>query len=401
VRRAIGRLLSLIAAIAPVAAAAVASSEIPNDVYVWQRHWTPAVRTALAQSQDVFAGVRVLVAQAGRGDRWATSDVRPRDFARDRRPLIAVVRYDGVGRPPDVEKLDAFLLDLLERWRAAGHPFAGVEVDYDCGTKSLADYAQRLRELRRILPPGVALSVTALPAWIGSRGLDSIIDATDETVLQLHALGDGPDGLFDRYAAVAWTRDFAREHAKKPFRISLPAYGYRVRFDEQGNAYAVEGEMPVDAVSIAVAREFAAEPRKVAGALLALEADPPPLWRGVVWFRLPVEGDRRAWTLAAIRDVIAGHVPEAHLSPLAVARDNGATDVYLVNDGDADAKARAFSATGDRCVDVDATGDWRFEDLKPSFRFVPGAEVRIRAHSRSAVGWVRCAGPARVEFDID
>jgi hypothetical protein len=400
VRGALGLALAFVAWLATDSIVA-APIDVPHDVYIWQRHWTPAVRDALAQSRDVFTGVRVLVAQAGRDGRWATSDVKPRDFDGDPRPLIAVVRYDGAGDPPDVAKLDAFLLDLLERWRAVGHPFAGVEIDYDCGKKSLADYASRLRELRRTLPPGVALSVTALPAWIGSRGLDSIIDATDETVLQLHALGKWPDGLFDQYAALAWTRDFAREHARKPFRVSLPAYGYRVRFDTRGNAYAVEAEMPVDAASIDDAREFVVEPRKVAGALLALEADPPPLWRGVVWFRLPVEGDERAWTLAAMRDVIAGRVPEAHLSPLAVARDNGATDVFMVNDGDADAMPRAFSADGDRCIDADAIGGWRFEELKPSFRFVPGAEMRIRAHSRTAVGWLRCAGPVHVQFDID
>ena len=99
--------------------------------------------------------------------------------------------------------------------------------------------------------------------------------------------------------------------------------------------------------------------------------------------------------------MIAGRVPEAHLSPLAVARDNGATDVFIVNDGDAEAQARSFSANGDRCADADATGGWTFEDMKPSFRFVPGPEVRVRAHSRTAVGWVRCVGPAQVQFDID
>ena len=98
---------------------------------------------------------------------------------------------------------------------------------------------------------------------IGSRGLDSIIDATDETVLQLHALGGWPVGLFDPYSAVWRTRAYSLKHAKKPFRISLPAYGYRVRFDARGNAFAVEAEMPADMAALvealrADAREHAA-----------------------------------------------------------------------------------------------------------------------------------------------
>jgi len=172
-----------------------------------------------------------------------------------------------------------------------------------------------------------------------------------------------------------------------------------VRFDEAGAPVAVENEMTVDAAASADAREFVVEPADVAALLRALEADPPPHWSGVAWFRLPTADDRRAWTLAAMRSVIAGRVPDARLSPLALLRGNGVSDVFQINDGDADANARALRVVGATCASGDATEGFRLERERDGWRFVPSGDVRVRAGARRAVGWVRCEGIAEVEFE--
>lgn len=375
--------------VAVLAFASVAQPAPLHDVYIWQRQWTPAVREALSQSRDIFDGVRVLVAQAGREGRWLATRADPQDFAGDPRPRVAVVRYDGARSPPDIDVLEVFLRDLLKRWDAGGSAFTGVEIDYDCGSDRLVDYARRLRQLRLGLPRDVALSITALPSWMGADALDDVLAATDQAVLQVHAVSNPSLGLFDAERAESWVRRFALRDTK-PFLIAVPAYGSRIGLDEAGRLVAVENEMPVENVAPADAREIHVEPADVALLLRRLDDDPPPRWRGVVWFRLPVRGDRRAWTLVAIRDIVAGRVPKAALSAAILARDNGASDVFITNGGPADANAHALRVFAESCSAADATDGWHIERWPGGWRFVPDPGLRVRGDTKRAVGWVRC-----------
>ena len=368
-----------------------------HDVYVWQRHWTPALHAALADSRDLFSGVRVLVAQAGRDGRWLATEADPRAFVGDSRALTAVVRYDGAGATPDATKLAPFLAELVARWRTAGVAFASVEIDYDCGTAHLADYAKRLHDLRVALPREMRLSITALPSWQNASSLDAVLAEADEAVLQVHAVQNPSRGLFDADVAERWIRAFA-PHARRGFRVALPAYGMRVRFGEDGRALAVESEMAVDAAATDDARELRAEPADVARLLARLAHDPPPNFHGIAWFRLPLPGDRRAWTIAALRDVISGRVPQARIG-VEVVTSGGASDLVVVNDGAADAPATSVRVSGNECKAGDAATGWRGEPIADGWRFVPDAVLYIRAGTKRAVGWVRCAGAveARVE----
>jgi hypothetical protein len=341
--------------------------------------------------------VRILVAQAGRDGRWLATGATPDAFAGDSRPRVAVIRFDGSGSPPTRAMLQPFLDRLLERWHAGGAAFAGVEIDYDCASSQLADYAARLRELRATLPAGLHLSITALPAWLDATELDAVLDASDEAVLQVHAVRNPAQGLFNPVLAERWARAFA-PHAPHGFRIALPAYAMRVRFAEDGRPIAVESEMPVDAAAPADAREIEVDPAAVAALLARLAAQPPPHWHGVVWFRLPLPGDRRAWTLAALHEVIGGRVPRARLEIDLLARDNGATDLAIANRGDASVEASAFQVHGEGCTAHDAAAGWRIEE-RGALRFVPQTALRIPAGRSAAAGWVRCVRPPSAIID--
>lgn len=383
-------------------ALSMASSRVPaattHDVYVWQRQWTPDVRAALTQSRDIFTGVRILVAQAGRDGRWFATSADPAAFVGDPRRRVAVVRYDGAGSPPDAAALASFLHDLLSRWRASGAAFDGVEIDYDCGSARLADYAARLRQIRAALPPDIALSVTVLPSWLDSPAFDGVSAAIDESVLQVHAVQSPTHGLFDAVLAEHWIRAFA-PRARKGFRVALPAYGSRVLFDENDRPLAVENEMPVDAAADATARDLRVDPAAVVALLTALDADPPPNWRGVAWFRLPVAADRRAWTLAAIGDVVEGRIPRAVFSASAIAREAGASDIVIANTGTAGSPAPIVTVRADACAAADGAAGWRPERAASGWRFVPDATRWVRGGSRMAVGWVRCDDLGAVTVD--
>jgi hypothetical protein len=83
----------------------------------------------------------------------------------------------------------AQILARLQRWRAAGDPVAGLQIDFDSGTRHLADYAAFLRDLRGRLPADCRLSITGLLDWSSqgdSAALGALGGVVDEVVLQTY-----------------------------------------------------------------------------------------------------------------------------------------------------------------------------------------------------------------------
>jgi hypothetical protein len=81
------------------------------------------------------------------------------------------------------------LLAEAERWRRAGNPLVGVQVDFDAATLKLGTYAAFLRGLRRRLPRDLRLSATGLMDWsAGARESDlaGLKDVLDEVVVQAY-----------------------------------------------------------------------------------------------------------------------------------------------------------------------------------------------------------------------
>lgn len=81
------------------------------------------------------------------------------------------------------------VLAALARWRGAGVPLAGLQIDFDARTRHLDQYAAFLRDLRARLPAEDRLSVTGLLDW-SSQGdpaaLAAVGGVVDEVVLQTY-----------------------------------------------------------------------------------------------------------------------------------------------------------------------------------------------------------------------
>ncbi|SQI29605.1 Uncharacterised protein [Serratia plymuthica] len=60
-----------------------------NQVYIWQRVWTPQHATALAQSRDLFSTLRVLGAQAHPREGWREIPVNLPQLQQDGPPAMA------------------------------------------------------------------------------------------------------------------------------------------------------------------------------------------------------------------------------------------------------------------------------------------------------------------------
>ena len=81
------------------------------------------------------------------------------------------------------------ILARLRRWRAAGNPVVGLQIDFDAHTRRLGEYATFLADLRARLPADCRLSITGLLDWSSqgdSAALDALGGVVDEVVLQTY-----------------------------------------------------------------------------------------------------------------------------------------------------------------------------------------------------------------------
>lgn len=112
------------------------------------------------------------------------------------------------------------LLSQLRRWRAAGNPVVGVQIDFDARTRYLHEYVDFLQDLRKRLPAGSKLSITGLMDW-GSNAapetLNRLAGVVDEVVVQTY------QGRQTIPNYQAYLPRVAR--LQLPFRIGLAQYG--------------------------------------------------------------------------------------------------------------------------------------------------------------------------------
>lgn len=369
--------------------AASAPAPLEQQVYVWQRQWSGAHAVALAQTRADFSTLRVLALQAHPRAGWGPAAVDLRQLAADGRPVIAVVRLDGQLPQLDATRIDAEVLHVVRTWRTAGVALRGVEIDHDCATARLPAYAALLRQLRGALPADLALSITALPAWLDSPALAPLLRTVDSSVLQVHAVNAPAAGLFDPAQARRWTDRYAQRSAT-PFWLALPAYGVALIDGTDADAAPlIESEVPLAASG--ARHELRVSPQQLAAFVDALRARRPPHLAGIVWFRLPLPGDRRAWPLATLQAVVHGRPLQAAVQVQA----SGTGPIYdltLANDGTTAATPpQRVVLRGSACEAGDALGDYRLQWPAPSPRFErTRASHPLAAGERRALGWVRC-----------
>ncbi|HEX4179483.1 MAG TPA: DUF3142 domain-containing protein [Caulobacteraceae bacterium] len=108
------------------------------------------------------------------------------------------------------------ILARLARWRAAGDPVAGVQIDFDARTRHLDQYGVFLRDLRARLPADCRLGVTGLLDWSSQGDPDALAGLSgvvDELVLQTYQ-GRRTIPGYDAYLA-------RLGRLKIPFKIGL------------------------------------------------------------------------------------------------------------------------------------------------------------------------------------
>lgn len=359
---------------------------VDQQLYIWQRQWTPAHEAALKDSRADFSTLRVLALQAFPKAGWSRARIDAALLKRDGRPLIAVIRLDGQLKSLDQDEVNAQIQQVLSDWQGQGLTLAGVEIDHDAGSARLPAYRKFLTDLRAVLPATLPLSITALPAWLDSSELPALLSTVDSSVLQVHAVSDPRRGLFDPDQAEKWADAWSRI-TSKPFYLALPAYGVALLPQTDG-VPVVESEVPVERGG--ERRELLADPQQLRALANELRNDPPAHLAGLIWFRLPLANDRRAWSLTTLRAVARGDALDSRLT-LKLSAQDGLYDVSIRNQGNLDsAWPERLTLAVQGCDGADALAGYALQQGPDVLTFTRLRDGRIAAGGQRAIGWARC-----------
>ncbi|MDE2445985.1 MAG: DUF3142 domain-containing protein [Alphaproteobacteria bacterium] len=150
------------------------------------------------QSFFLWAGVRPQTVLKNANEIYLLAgevSARGRTHIVSQRSDVPHVRAGAVWIVYRVETLDwddaiyAQILIRVERWRQAGNKIAGLQIDFDAGTRHLNTYAKFLKGLRTRLPSGTKLSITGLLDWSANgdpQALSKLEGVVDEVVLQIY-----------------------------------------------------------------------------------------------------------------------------------------------------------------------------------------------------------------------
>jgi hypothetical protein len=358
----------------------VRNQPLINDAYVWQRRWNTAVTEAVNQSAPSIHTWRVLAAEFSSTGVWLNVTVNHIALAQTRKPVIAVIRTSRLN-----DNLANEAAALAALWNVRG-----VEIDYDCGTESLPRYRDFLRLLRAKLAPRYSLAITALPSWLGSRDLPSLLSEVDESILQVHSVMSPKQGLFNKTIALGWAQKWSAQ-TTKPFLIALPTYWSRVTWNGAGRVTSIESEVARLGTD-ETTQELFVEPAEVSSFIAQIQKNPPTHLTGIAWFRLPTSQDERAWDNATWHAVMQGKaIPAARPIIRIQTEATGASDVYLVNPAAIPGRLPAeISVSAQGCETADAMPPYNLEWQNNAFHFQLQSADILRAHQAKLLGWVRC-----------
>lgn len=362
---------------------------LPQDAYIWQRHWTPALGEAIRDSSELVGAWRVLAAESDPSGHLRPIDVDMAELRDGGHPIVFVIRIDGQLVHWDKALMLAQIENLIRSWKQEAGSVAGVEIDHDCGIARLTDYAAFLREARARLGGETQLSITALPAWLSSPNLDAVLAATDQVVLQVHAVLNPRDGLFDPQLALRWAERLAGR-TTKPFRLAVPAYGSRVNRRQDGSILSVESEIPRLSGGAATT-ELIASPEEVAAFVREIERQPLAHFAGITWFRLPSSDDNRAWSRSTWHTVLARASTDARVTSLVEPSETpGLSNLWLANQGDVDAHLPKIISLPKDCEAADGVNGYTidYDGGSPTLRRQQAGLVP--AGQRQLIGWMRC-----------
>jgi hypothetical protein len=321
-----------------------------HEAYVWQRQPGLEVAAAMRDAAQFTGGFCILAAEIS----WSKGAPVVTRTTPDYAKLAALGKPAGlalrIGTPPNSRILDfksqiiAEAVAIVSSAAKAGFAPAELQIDYDCPESKLDAYRQLLAGLRQAVG-ATPLTFTALPAWLKHDGdfaalAREVAPTGGGFVLQVHSLEkpadiDAPFTLCDPARALVWTRqaDTIAARSGARFRIALPTYGYVLGFNESGRFIGLAAETPRDWPANTQLRAVRSDPVEMSKLAQQLAAGKFPRADGIIWFRLPVEGDRLTWNATTFATVVRGGPVESRLEAIVWRRQPGLAEIAIVNCG--------------------------------------------------------------------
>jgi len=370
------------------------------EAYVWQSPARPEVREAMTRAAGHITTLHIRAAELRwTGERFAIE----KTLTTLPSPGCGLVIRIGASAsrlewtPGQIKEAAAVFSEL-----AALRP-KEIQCDFDCPQKRLGRYIVLLDALQSAAG-GIPVLPTALPTWLDEPDFAKLVAGRGGYVLQVHSLqlpkqAGEPVMIFD--PAAARTAAKKASDLKEPFRIAMATYGCEVRFGTDGKVIDVVSE---DAgTGPASARAFAlADPLESARLVQEWQRDPPAGLTGIVWYRLPVAGDRRNWPWETFERVIRGEVdpskPDLEISPGA-----GAKDLFVVNRGTFPVLLPGKIVIGHPVPAADGAGAYRLEQQDGVVHFIRRNDVWpwLDPGKKIPTGWLRFREePARIQWSF-
>lgn len=401
-------------------AASRTTGTLSQGVYVWQREWNETVCDAVRSTPGDIRRTVALAAEAAVDGRAVKVSRVALDMDVIRglgRPVGIALRMGPFGGPfrelgEPFESLAALADEQVTKFRDAGIEPAELQIDFDCAASKLDGYRFWIESLRR-RKFGVPIVITALPSWLSERAFRRLAEACDGYVLQVHSLEPpaGPNAPIRICEVVAARRAVELAGAiGVPFRVALPTYGYVVGFDGSGALIGLQADGPrLTWPADATLRVVRSDPASMADLVRYWTDDRPAAMGGIIWYRLPVEGDALNWRMPTLLAVMGGRAPVGDVRVDVRRGDPGLVELVLANVGEADAalpKCINVNWRAERrVVASDAIGGYECAaaDRTNRLRFVLRRDAALESLApagRAAIGWIRFDNDTEVEVDV-
>ena len=280
-----------------------------NDAfYVWQQQWSSSVQEAVAQeTPTTLYPLACTIPAQGTAPLtnipWQQlSELKHHYVPVIRIPLSAFRRNDLTA---ELDRITECLSSQM-----SPRKLEEIQFDLDCPERLLDRYLS-LISIYRTAHPNLRLSITVLPVHLNHSIFRELAAATDFYVLQVHGI-DVPKKQTDPAELLPrTTADNALRKAEAighPFHVALPCYAYELNFDSGSQTFLfLTAEKPAQTPST-LKRRIAASHTDLIELQNAVRTSPHA--KGIIWFRLPVAGDRLCLPRQTLKTIQSGIPPE-------------------------------------------------------------------------------------------
>jgi hypothetical protein len=190
----------------------------------------------------------------------------------------------------------------------------------------------------------------------------------------------------------------------KPFRVALPTYGYSVAFDWKGQFRGLSAEGPSSTWPEGIAvRNVRANPSELAQLVASWKTNRPLQLQGIIWYRLPVEGDTLNWNWRTLASVMDGELPSVQLRTEVHRPNPGLVEIELTNIGTAEFDRRielSASWNNARLVACDGLQNFTVTGNGSTNLTLTAERTSLQPGERKIIGWLRLTQETEVQIAL-